>query len=286
MFLLKILFSIFFALMVTACATPDFISPNITESELNLAKQEVSLQEMPTKNIETFVEHRKRVEGIFTALRQSGSDVCKETTFGKKQNCDFLSVSVKQNDTVNAYASGKSSITVYTGLIEYTENDDELALVLGHEMAHHLSNHINEDKQNAAIGGVIGAILLGALGAASGDAQLAGDLARDGAELGLHLGALSFSVEQEREADYLGSYLASSAGYDPEKGANFFIKMHKLDPKTGSVELEKAALFDTHPSNFERIARISKVAGEIDSKRSSGSKLLPFTKKQRKATGN
>jgi predicted Zn-dependent protease len=149
-------------------------------------------------------------------------------------------VNVLSSKDVNAWCMPGGKIAVYTGLIErINPTDDELAAVMGHEIAHALREHSRERAsqelaKSAVIG--IGAALLG-LGSA-------------GADLGNALATVTFSLpfsrENEREADRIGVELAARAGYDPRAAITLWEKMAKVGG--GSVEL-----LSTHPAPASRI---------------------------------
>src|SRR5262249_61768804 len=110
-----------------------------------------------------------------------------------------------------------------------------------------------QGRPNAAIGAPIGSVLLGAAAAAitSGHPDSAYSV-RTASQLGMRTGAmighLSFSKEQEREADYLGALILYRAGVDLDKARGVLVKIARLsgDRETG--------LLDTHPVGPERIA--------------------------------
>ncbi len=273
---MKKLVSLLGLLLCAACSTPEYISPGITAQEKAISQSMIALEEYPQKQEASYAENKVRARAIFEKLKIAGAPVCRFTSEQKYNSCSFMTLQFKNDDTVNAYAHGSNNIVIYSGLMAYANSDDELALVIGHEMGHHLADHINEDQKHAAVGSVVGAILLGALGALSGDANLAGEMANLGATAGGQAGALSFSKEQEQEADYIGSYLVAKAGYDVKKGSRFFAKMYKLNPRTGSKDPAKSALFDTHPTDDERHATLLKISKEVEKKKASDQVLLPF----------
>lgn len=152
---------------------------------------------------------------------------------------------VISNDQVNAFVMPGGKIMVYTGLANKLQlSDDELAVVLGHEIAHALREHSREQVSQAmaaqaAIG--IGAALLG-LG--QGSAQLG----NAGYEA---LIATRFSRNDEDEADRIGLELSARAGYDPKAGITLWQKM--LAAKSGA---NSPAFLSSHPSDASRIQTI------------------------------
>lgn len=156
-------------------------------------------------------------------------------------------VNVEQNDQVNAYCMPGGKIMVYTGLIEKLKaTDDELAAVIGHEIAHALREH-GRERMSIAYAQQAGLLGLAAL-AGSSKNQGAAALGVQAAALGADLFfALPNSREQEREADRIGLELAARAGYNPEAAISLWQKMSQ---EGGGAPPE---FLSTHPSNQNRI---------------------------------
>src|SRR5690606_38594427 len=130
------------------------------------------------------------------------------------QACDFT-VRLQQDDVKNAYADGKN-IVIYKGMMDFFKSDEELALVLSHELAHNSMKHIDAKKRNATLGGIIG--LLVDVAAAAGGVNTNGDFTR----LAMNAGSGAYSVEFEQEADYVGLYFMAIAGYKIDDAPNFW----------------------------------------------------------------
>lgn len=146
---------------------------------------------------------------------------------------------IDEPDTVNAHVLAGGKVTFYTGLIVRTSaTDDELAAVMGHEIAHALREHTREKlSQSSALGAArsIGLTILGADAATRRAVQTTQQLALD----------LPFSRAMESEADALGVELAARAGYKPRGAVTFWEKMAKLS--TGGP-----AFLSTHPASQDR----------------------------------
>lgn len=156
-------------------------------------------------------------------------------------NCDFrIVVDDRLSQPPNAYQSldraGRPVIAFTLGLIAEARNVDELAFVMGHEAAHHIEEHIPRQQQEA----LTAALILGGLTAVTGGDEAA---IRSAQQVGGSLGARRYAKEYELEADALGTLLAWRAGYDPERGAAFFMRI----PDPGNRFL------GSHPPNASRI---------------------------------
>ncbi len=143
---------------------------------------------------------------------------------------------------VNAFCMSGGKIAFFWGILaEMQLSDDEVAMVMGHEIAHALLEHAREQMGKNVV--TSGAMRLGA--ALLGLGQI-GDL---GAQVGSHLMALKYSRDDEAQADALGLVLAARAGYDPRAGVTLWQKM-----STGGGA--PPAILSTHPTGPERIQEI------------------------------
>jgi len=154
---------------------------------------------------------------------------------------------------INAFCMPGGKIAFYTGILDQLKlNDDEVAMIMGHEMAHALREHARArlaKSQATGIGLSLGAQLLG-LG------QL-GDVA---ANLGTQLLTLKFSREDETEADLVGLELAARSAFAPQAGASLWKKMAQASGGGGGPKF-----LSTHPSGPDRIRELEANAPKVQS---------------------
>jgi len=158
-------------------------------------------------------------------------------------------VVVFESDDVNAFALPGRKIGVYTGLLEVATSPDQLAAVLGHEVAHVTQRHGNERVSQAFVaeGGM-----------AAADAALGGegperDLALAALGVGVQVGALMpFGRTQESEADVVGLDYMARAGFDPEAAVTLW---QNMSAASGDSLPE---FLSTHPSHDTRIANLQR----------------------------
>jgi len=155
-------------------------------------------------------------------------------------------VNVIDSKDINAFCMPGGRIGFFTGILSSLKlTDDEVAAVMGHEIAHALREHSREKaaKQGLTnIGARVGgALLSGIFGI---DPNITGAVANYGAQF---LG-LKYSRDDEREADLVGLDIAARAGYDPRAGIALWRKMAALD-RRAPIEL-----LSTHPGGENRIA--------------------------------
>lgn len=146
---------------------------------------------------------------------------------------------------VNAWAMPGGKMAVYTGLIErLNATDDELAAVMGHEIAHALREHARERiarQMGTQAASTIGSIALEIFTGVRLDPQLAGTV-------GQAVFVLPNSRDNEQEADVIGVELMARAGYDPRAALSLWQKMGQVSGSGGPPEF-----LSTHPSGETRL---------------------------------
>ena len=172
------------------------------------------------------------------------------------------------SNQINAYCMPGGKIAFYTGILNKLQlTDDEVAMVMGHEVAHALREHARErmgkgqaTEMAARLGGSLLSSLLGI------DPRLGDAVAQTGA----NLATLKFGREDESEADLVGMELAARAGYDPRAGVSLWQKMAANNKGTPPGWLS------THPSGNTRIAEIE----------ANLPKVMPLYERAKKSPGN
>jgi predicted Zn-dependent protease len=155
-----------------------------------------------------------------------------------------------EDDSANAFAMPGGKIAVFTGLLKYVESDDELAAVVGHEIAHVQLHHANQRMSAEvlrAIGGVVAVV--GTKDMESGDRNKILAAYGVGTQVGI---ILPYSRSHESEADRIGLMIAARAGYDPRAAIRFWEKMGVANPRSTPEFLS------THPSSSTRIRELEK----------------------------
>ncbi|MEM8631335.1 MAG: M48 family metalloprotease [Pseudomonadota bacterium] len=186
---------------------------------------------------------------VVAQIEPVAEDQCRRRTSGVK--CNYLvQVDTRRNQPPNAFQTlrddGRPVIIFNVALLADLDNADELAFVFAHEAAHHIRGHLTRLNQNAQAGAATGAIVGAILGV---DPNSVDSLAQAGALVG----ARSYSKAFELEADELGTIIAARAGFDPVRGARYFMRID--DP--GNTFL------GTHPPNAERIETVRRTAARL-----------------------
>lgn len=169
-------------------------------------------------------------------------------------------VNLLDSKEINAFCMPGGKIAFYTGILQNLKlSDDEVAMVMGHEMAHALREHAREQMGKGAATGIGASLLSQLLGL--------GDVGQTVTRYGAQLLTLKFGREDESEADLVGMELAAKAGFDPRSAVTLWKKM---DASNSGAPPE---WLSTHPSGSARIAQIE----------ANLPRVLPFYERARKA---
>lgn len=157
-----------------------------------------------------------------------------------------------EDPTINAWCMPGGKVCFYTGILDLCETDDEIAVIMGHEVAHAIARHGNERMSNQMVLNGVGSVLSPQ---DSNQVSIFQQVFTGSASLGM----LKFSRNHETESDKLGLVFMKLAGYNPEAAVGFWQKMSA----TGGGKPPE--IFSTHPSDERRIADIKEFLTEIDS---------------------
>jgi hypothetical protein len=211
--------------------------------------------ELPAKGGKAFAK------ALDTALKTGGPVALRlaregreaQASIAPRQACASEIILFPEKD-VNALATG-DQIFVFQGLLGFVRSDDELALIVGHELAHNSQKHIRAKMGNRALGAIVGSALQVLTGLPVGSLI---------ADAGGALNSQGF----EAEADYVGLYHSARAGFDIAHAPELWRRMAVQTP--GAI-----AYGSTHPATSERFVLLEATAREIEGKRTRGEALRP-----------
>jgi len=163
-----------------------------------------------------------------------------------------------KNQTLNAYAD-KGRIILTQRLVNFCLNDDEMALIVGHELAHQALGHLVRGAGHQVLGEMVGEVVTAFATLSAGRllqwryAKVSPDIRQvaSGAVVSV------YSQDDEREADAYGLWYAYQAGYDTDRALPIWERMaavYSHDP------FERTYFLDSHPAPLERLARLQKIA--------------------------
>ena len=160
-------------------------------------------------------------------------------------------VNMLKSQELNAYCAPGGKIMFYTGIIDRLNlTDDEIAAIMGHEMAHALREHGRERASRSGATQLGLSVLASAVGLTQGQTQIAGIAT----QLGLDL---PFNRGQESEADSLGLELMARAGYNPQASISLWNKM------AAASKGEPPQFLSTHPGAQNRIRTLQSLMPKV-----------------------
>ena len=239
------------SLMMMACAT----NPITGRKSLQLANdQEITAmalqqyQETLSKSkVISGTTAAKSVQNVGARIKNAANNyyrsIGRESDLANYQ-WEFNLIDDKQ---VNAWCMPGGKVAVYTGILPISKTDTGLAVVLGHEVSHALAGHGNERISQAMVAQYGGAIL-----GSTTSGQMA-TVFQQVYPIGAQVALLKYGRSQELEADEMGLYLMSMAGYDPREAQPFWQRMESSSTSSGTPEF-----LSTHPSPENRRADLEK----------------------------
>jgi len=184
------------------------------------------------------------------------------------KRCNYKVVYRLGDKTINAYSDGKK-VYATQGMMDFARSDNELALVMSHELGHNIMKHQDKKKTNILMAGLLGAVIdVAVMSAGGASVNATGDFMR--------MGNSAYSVQFEQEADYVGLYVMRRAGYNIDNAENLWRRM------SAEVNKKGISIRTTHPANAERYVALNKTVAEIKSKERRGIELLPNLGKNNK----
>jgi predicted Zn-dependent protease len=241
------------SMVIVSCSTV----PVTGRRQLNLVPQSQMLS-MSFQEYGTFLQQNKvSTNQEQTALvKRVGGRIqgAVERYFAEKGISDQLSgykweFNLVESNEVNAWCMPGGKVVVYTGILPVTNDEDGLAVVLGHEIAHAVAQHGNERMSQGLLAQLGGMALNEAL---ANKPEQTRQLWMTAFGAGVQVGALlPFSRTQESEADHLGLIFMAMAGYDPQTAVPFWQRMAQLSAGKAPPEF-----LSTHPSDQSRIEKI------------------------------
>ncbi|TLD85088.1 M48 family peptidase [Helicobacter sp. MIT 11-5569] len=240
---MRYLMILLISLCFYSCASTDYT--NRSQLMLLNSKEEVALGEQSAKEILRNAEisnnatQTKMIERVGTKI----ANVANRPDF----QWEFY---LLQSEQINAFCLPGGKVFVYTGIMDMVANDDELAVILSHEIAHTILRHGAERMSMQNLQQIGGSIL--GLVVQSQIPEYA-SLFNQAYNVGSNVGVmLPFSRSHELEADEVGIALMQKAGYDAQAAIAFWQKMAQGSKNSSDF-------FSTHPSDTKRIKAIQEI---------------------------
>ncbi len=232
------------ALAVNACSTSSMGRNQVllySSSELDIMGSQSFEQMKQKEKISSNKDINEFVQCVASAITKN---VPKSAHNGPWE------VVVFDSEQVNAFALPGGKIGVYTGILKVTENQDQLAAIIGHEVGHVIEHHSNERLSSQQLSQTSMAIAGAAMQSQGVENQ---NLYMSGLGLGLQYGVLMpYGRTHESEADIVGQDLMAKSGFNAKASIKLWQNMAALSKES------PPEFMSTHPSNERRIKDLSK----------------------------
>jgi predicted Zn-dependent protease len=226
--------------------------PAVSDGNIAMAQAEVRMAPPPQRRWVSDEEVAMTLQKAIRLVRMPATHLCYEMNVGV---CNWKFRMSRDRD-LNAGAMGYGNIVLNRGIVEYANNEEEVCLVVAHEIGHHAANHIARGTASRTIGALIGLAVVGIAAAATGS-NPGRDVTESAVQLGATIGGLAYSKEQEREADYMAALILYRSGLDLDKARGLLVTL-----AAGSGRMETTFL-DSHPAGPERVAAWDRAVAEI-----------------------
>ncbi len=237
-FLPRAMLAVITAATIAGCAEGTGLGLNVVPED---QVRQMGLQTWETIRAETPVSNND-------AYRRQAQEVSQRLIAAAGGNPEEWEVVVFGGEEINAFALPGGKIGIYEGMFEVADTPDELAAVIGHEIAHVQQNHAQQ-RVNTELGTQLGVQAAGAAASAAGIAapETVAQILGAGAQYGL---TLPYSRNQELESDRIGLNLMARAGYDPRAAVELWQGMAAAGGEG------PPAFMSTHPVPADRIEAI------------------------------
>lgn len=221
--------------------------PSADIQEMSYQQYGEFLQTHPRSNDGQKIAMIKRVG---KKIQHSVEEYMNENGYKKWLNGYDWEFNLVEDPTMNAWCMPGGKVVFYTGILDVCQDENGVAVVMGHEVAHAIARHGNERMSQ----GLVQQFGVSALSTAMKTAPAATqNIFMQSVGIGTQLGVmLPFSRKHESEADHMGLIFMAMAGYDPQEAPKFW---ERMDAMTGGGTPE---FMSTHPSNKNRIDNLRK----------------------------
>ena len=221
----------------------------VPDSELTTLSYQEYSQVLQKSKLSTDVSKVGMVRRVGQRIAAASEELLEETGRGADiRNYKWEFNLIEDDKTVNAWCMPGGKVAVYTGLLPFTQDENGLAVVMGHEVAHAIAKHGNERMSQGLLA------QFGAIGLSVALARSPGvtsDIFMQAYGVGTQVGfLLPYSRVHESEADHIGLILMAKAGYDPRGAVALW---QRMNAKGGSRPPE---FLSTHPAPESRIRDI------------------------------
>ena len=247
------------ALLMSSCGSVPVTGRNqlllVSDSEVLTSSLTQYSEYMKSAPLSTNAQGKAMVTRVGKKIAAATEEYLKNNGLASEVQNFAWEFNLVKDDQINAFCMPGGKIVVYEGLLKICTSDDELAVVVGHEVAHAVAKHSNERISQQLLTEYGAQIVGQALSNKSESIQKVGNTVYGlGSQYGV---TLPFSRKHESEADYMGLIFMTMAGYNPNTAITFWQKMSA----SGGASIPE--FMSTHPSDATRISDIQKYLPEL-----------------------
>jgi predicted Zn-dependent protease len=209
---------------------------------------------LSTHKLSTNTEQTAMVKRTGSRIQKAVEQYCEEYGVLDKIDGYKWEFNLVEDPNVNAWCMPGGKVVFYTGILPFTQNEDGIAVVMGHEIAHAFAKH-GAERMTQGLLVQMGNIALSK--ALEKKPEQTKNLFLQSYGVGTKLGVLKYSRKHEYEADHLGLIFMAMAGYNPEEAVAFWQRM--AAQKKGSAPPE---FLSTHPADEKRIQNLKDLLPE------------------------
>jgi len=248
-----LLAGLFAALLAVSCSTVALTGRHqlniVPDSEMLSVSTQQYGQFMKENKPSTDAVQTERIKRVGARIQSAVEEYARQTDHAKDLAGYAWEFNLVESKEVNAWCMPGGKVVFYTGIMPVCQDDNGVAVVMGHEVAHAVAKHGAERMSQSLLVEMGGAALGAALQSKPQETQ---QLWMGAFGAGAQYGVLMpFGRGQESEADHLGLIFMAMAGYDPHHAVEFWQRMAKA-----SGGKAPAKFMSTHPSDEHRIQKI------------------------------
>ncbi len=245
-YLLRILILMLFPLTLTTCTKDGKVNIFSLDDDIKLGRQ--VRDEIAANPTQYPILDKTQYASSYAFLEQMRDKILNSGEVDNKDRFEWQVFIVRDDSTLNAFVTPGGYIYVYTGLIKFLDNEDQLAGVMGHEIAHADKRHSTTNLTKQYGVSLLLDVIFGQN--SSGLSSITKDIAGG-------LSALSFSRATESEADEFSVIYLSKTSYQCSGAAGFF---EKIESQGGN---DQPVWLSTHPDPENRVGAINGKAAEL-----------------------
>ncbi|UQZ89491.1 peptidase M48 [Deltaproteobacteria bacterium Smac51] len=262
---LKLLMAMVLIMGLTACATVPGTGRSqlslVSDSELNTMAATQYSQMVKQGPLSKNKKDTAMIKSVGSKISKAAESFLTEHGRAAEISTYSWEFNLIESSDVNAFCMPGGKVAFYTGILPYTQGEEGVATIMGHEVAHAIAHHSRERASQQLMTSLGASALSIGLGV-GGASQFTGDMAMAAYGLGSEVGILlPFSRAHESEADRIGLSLMAMAGYNPAAAVAFWQRMSEASGGSKGSDF-----LSTHPSDAKRIANIEKFLPEAEAR--------------------